>query len=165
MSSRHWSNDPPPRPEPVDGQRVPRRIFSPFDQHETFRALGTDARLLDKVESLIGPDFHLQHSKLNMKPARVGSVVEWHQEGDALVGGRGQDPDVGALAVADQGDRQLVNARVARQGTRGELGKLAVVASRQGLVDLADVLLNDVEVVEQPLPRGSYVDAAAGTVG
>ena len=67
-------------PEPVDGQRVPRRIFSPFDQHETFRALGTDARLLDKVESLIGPDFNLQHSKLNMKPARVGSVVEWHQD-------------------------------------------------------------------------------------
>src|SRR5688500_463039 len=42
-------------PEPVDGRRVPRRIFSPFDQHETFRDLATDPRLLDQIESLIGP--------------------------------------------------------------------------------------------------------------
>ena len=67
-------------PEPVDGRRVPRRIFSPYDQHETFRALAHDPRLLDKVESLIGHDFSLQHSKLNMKPAKVGSAVEWHQD-------------------------------------------------------------------------------------
>src|SRR3954463_1446122 len=67
-------------PEPVDGQRVPRRVFNPFDQHETFRSLATDPRMLDKIESLIGPNFNLQHSKLNMKPAKVGSVVEWHQD-------------------------------------------------------------------------------------
>lgn len=67
-------------PEPVDGRRVPRRIFSPFDQHETFQSLGSDPRLLDRVESLIGPNFNLQHSKLNMKPAKVGSAVEWHQD-------------------------------------------------------------------------------------
>jgi ectoine hydroxylase-related dioxygenase (phytanoyl-CoA dioxygenase family) len=67
-------------PEPVDGKRVPRRIFNPYDQHETFRALAQDPRLLDKIESLIGGDFNLQHSKLNMKPAKVGSVVEWHQD-------------------------------------------------------------------------------------
>ncbi len=56
-------------PEPVDGQRVPRRIFNPYDQHQAFRNLAEDPRLLDRVESLIGPDFNLQHSKLNMKPA------------------------------------------------------------------------------------------------
>lgn len=67
-------------PEPVDGQRVPRRIYNPFEQHETFRALACDERLLDAIESLIGPDLTLQHSKLNMKPAKVGSVVEWHQD-------------------------------------------------------------------------------------
>lgn len=67
-------------PEPVDGKRVPRRIFSPYDQDETFRALAHDPRLLDKIESIIGGDFNLQHSKLNMKPAKVGSVVEWHQD-------------------------------------------------------------------------------------
>ncbi len=67
-------------PAPVDGQRVPRRIYHPFDQHEAFRSLGSNDRLLDKIESLIGPDINLQHSKLNMKPAKVGSVVEWHQD-------------------------------------------------------------------------------------
>jgi ectoine hydroxylase-related dioxygenase (phytanoyl-CoA dioxygenase family) len=67
-------------PEPINGERVPRRIYNPFEQHETFRALGTDPRLLDKIESLIGPSFGIQHSKLNMKPAKVGSVVDWHQD-------------------------------------------------------------------------------------
>src|SRR4029434_4536653 len=66
--------------EPVDGQRVPRRIFSPYDQHETFRGLAHAPRLLDRIESLIGGHFNLQHSKLNMKPAKVGSAVEWHQD-------------------------------------------------------------------------------------
>ena len=67
-------------PEPFDGQRVPRRIFSPYDQHQAFRDLAEDARLLDRIESLVGPAFNLQHSKLNMKPAKVGSVVDWHQD-------------------------------------------------------------------------------------
>ena len=67
-------------PEPVDGLRVARRIFNPYDQHDSFKALAHDARLLDAVEALIGPDITLQHSKLNMKPPRVGSAVEWHQD-------------------------------------------------------------------------------------
>ena len=67
-------------PEPVDGKHVCRRIYNPFEQHDAFRALATDDRMLDRIESLIGPDINLQHSKLNMKPAKVGSVVEWHQD-------------------------------------------------------------------------------------
>jgi phytanoyl-CoA hydroxylase len=67
-------------PETVDGKRVCRRIYNPFEQHEAFQNLGSDIRMLDRVESLIGPDINLQHSKLNMKPAKVGSVVEWHQD-------------------------------------------------------------------------------------
>jgi ectoine hydroxylase-related dioxygenase (phytanoyl-CoA dioxygenase family) len=67
-------------PQACDGRRVCRRIYHPFEQHEAFRALAEDARMLDRVESLIGRDINLQHSKLNMKPARVGSVVEWHQD-------------------------------------------------------------------------------------
>ena len=62
------------------GEPVPRRIFNPYDQHEAFRNLANDPRLVDAIESLIGPDINLQHSKLNMKPARVGSPVEWHQD-------------------------------------------------------------------------------------
>ena len=67
-------------PEEVGGERVPRRIFNPFDQHLGFEALGRNSRMLDAIESLIGENINLQHSKLNMKPARVGSSVEWHQD-------------------------------------------------------------------------------------
>lgn len=67
-------------PDLVDGQRVPRRIYNPFNQHQAFRSLGSDDRILDRIEQLIGDNIQLQHSKLNMKPAKVGSVVEWHQD-------------------------------------------------------------------------------------
>jgi len=67
-------------PKPVNGHPVVRRIYNPYDQDESFRRLATKPRLLDSIESLIGPDINIQHSKLNMKPARVGSVVEWHQD-------------------------------------------------------------------------------------
>ena len=67
-------------PDLIDGEQVPRRIYNPFEQHEAFRDLATDDRILDRVENLIGPDIGLHHSKLNMKPAKVGSVVEWHQD-------------------------------------------------------------------------------------
>lgn len=67
-------------PEPVDGRRVARRVLNPFQQHEVFRELATDERLMGRAQSLIGSDFGLHHSKLNMKPAKVGSVVEWHQD-------------------------------------------------------------------------------------
>lgn len=67
-------------PTPLDGMPVARRVYNPFHAHETFRALATDPRILGRVASLIGPDLAVQHSKLNMKPAKVGSVVEWHQD-------------------------------------------------------------------------------------
>src|SRR5688572_29499153 len=46
-------------PELVNGQRVARRVYNPFEQHEAFRSVATDARLLDSIESLIGPNFGL----------------------------------------------------------------------------------------------------------
>lgn len=67
-------------PEPLDGKPVARRIYNPFHAHEAFRQLATDSRILDRVAQLIGNDIAIQHSKLNMKPAKVGSVVEWHQD-------------------------------------------------------------------------------------
>lgn len=67
-------------PELVEGQPVARRIFNPYDQHESFQALARDSRMMDSITSLIGSNFNLQHSKLNMKPPRVGSAVEWHQD-------------------------------------------------------------------------------------
>lgn len=67
-------------PESTKERPVLRRLKSPFDLHQAFRDLATDDRLLDRIESLIGPSIQLQHSKLNMKPAAIGSAVEWHQD-------------------------------------------------------------------------------------
>ncbi len=67
-------------PESIDGEPVARRIYNPYDQHAAFREMANDPRLVDRIESLIGHDINLQHSKLNMKPARVGSPVDWHQD-------------------------------------------------------------------------------------
>lgn len=63
-----------------DGRPRLRRIIAPYERHEVFRAVAHAPRIVDRVESLIGPDLDLQHSKLNMKPARVGSPVHWHQD-------------------------------------------------------------------------------------
>ena len=35
---------------------------------------------LDTIAVILGHDLNLHHSKLNMKPTKVGSVVEWHQD-------------------------------------------------------------------------------------
>ena len=64
-----------------DGEKPrPRRILNPFELDEGFRRIATDQRLLDCIESLVGPDIFVNLSKLNFKPARVGSGVEWHQD-------------------------------------------------------------------------------------
>ena len=80
LASGDWSDVLELEPELQDGRPVPRRIYEPHERHETFRRLGSDARLLDCLEPLIGPNIAAQYSKINMKPARVGSVVKWHQD-------------------------------------------------------------------------------------
>lgn len=66
--------------ETIGGRRIPRRIYNPFLAHEGFRSIATHEKLLGCIEDLVGPNIDCQHSKLNLKPARVGSVVEWHQD-------------------------------------------------------------------------------------
>ena len=80
IASGDWAGILEVEPESAGGSLVARRIYSFFEQHEDFRAVATEPRLLDCIEALIGPNITLQHSKLNMKPARVGSAVEWHQD-------------------------------------------------------------------------------------
>ncbi|WP_246791838.1 phytanoyl-CoA dioxygenase family protein [Burkholderia perseverans] len=65
--------------EPSD-PTVIRRIWQPSKRHAAFRAVQENSRLLDHLESLLGPDIVFHHSKLNMKGPRVGSPVEWHQD-------------------------------------------------------------------------------------
>ena len=78
--ARHDSNRMEMEPsQPPEGTRV-RRIYQPCHHDQEFRCLSDSARLLDCVEQLLGPDLLIQYSKINMKPADVGSVVEWHQD-------------------------------------------------------------------------------------
>lgn len=57
-----------------------RRLYEPCSHYDVFRQLSEKAPLLDAIEQLFGPDLLFHYSKLNMKPAAVGSVVEWHQD-------------------------------------------------------------------------------------
>ena len=56
-----------------------------------------------------------------------------------------------AVRVRDEGPGQPVDARISLQLSRGQLGQLPIEARRKVLLDLADLLFDDVEVVEQPL--------------
>ena len=62
-----------------DGKQA-RRIYEPCTYYQPFRQLSESQQLLDAVEQLIGPNLTFHYSKINMKPAAIGSVVEWHQD-------------------------------------------------------------------------------------
>jgi hypothetical protein len=62
--------------------------------------------------------------------------------------------------VRDQLDCDFIGARISRQRSSRELGKLLVVALGKVGSDLPDVLLDDVEVVQQPVSGGTDVEAA-----
>lgn len=62
-----------------DGTKV-RRIYEPCTYYDLFREFSNSPRMLDCVEQLIGPDVVYIYSKINVKPAEIGSIVEWHQD-------------------------------------------------------------------------------------
>ena len=57
-----------------------RRLYEPCTYYPRFRDLSESKELLDCIEQLLGPNLNFHYSKLNMKPASIGSVVEWHQD-------------------------------------------------------------------------------------
>lgn len=57
-----------------------RRIKTPHKVHPAFEAVVRSAPVMDVLTELLGPDLRLKSSKLNMKVARYGSPVEWHQD-------------------------------------------------------------------------------------
>ena len=65
--------------QPPEGTAV-RRLYEPCSYYPVARALSELDRLVDAVEQLCGPNLVFHYSKLNVKPAEVGSVVEWHQD-------------------------------------------------------------------------------------
>ena len=58
-----------------------------------------------------------------------------------------------AVGVRHERPRQAVDARIAPMGAVGELGQLAIEAGGQVVADLAELLLDDVEIVDEPLGR------------
>lgn len=50
-------------------------------RHPAFLALARDARLVRRLQALLGPDIQLQHSKLATKPPTPGTgAFGWHQD-------------------------------------------------------------------------------------
>jgi ectoine hydroxylase-related dioxygenase (phytanoyl-CoA dioxygenase family) len=65
--------------QPPEGRKV-RRLYEPCTYYPRFRSLSESKELLDVIEQLIGPNLFFHLSKVNMKPAVMGSVVDWHQD-------------------------------------------------------------------------------------
>jgi phytanoyl-CoA hydroxylase len=57
-----------------------RRIKAPHKVHAIFDEIVRSKPVIDILTQLIGPGLRLHGSKLNMKSARYGSPVEWHQD-------------------------------------------------------------------------------------
>src|SRR5262249_13847409 len=57
-----------------------RRIKQPHKVHPAFDRVVRKGEVLDVAAALVGPNLRLQGSKLNMKSARYGAPVEWHQD-------------------------------------------------------------------------------------
>jgi phytanoyl-CoA hydroxylase len=57
-----------------------RRIKEPHKVDKVYDSLLRAPEIVDRVAQLIGPDLRMEHTKLNIKPARGGEPVEWHQD-------------------------------------------------------------------------------------
>ena len=134
------------------------------------QALGARIGALQLIQALHGAQRHAAHAleQPQAQHCRHGPELADRERRDLLKRADEQidvarvDPPLG---VGDERDRELVDARIARERPAGELRQLAVVAAGEALAHLADVLLDDVEVVEQPLARGSDVHIAVGGGG
>ncbi len=142
-------------PEEVDGQRIPRRIYNAFAQHDAFHDLGINTDILDRVEQLIGPNFQLMLSKLNMKPAKVGSVVEWHQ--DLAYFPSTNDDILAILVYLDEATEENGCLQALPGQHKGYLNHTAPDGTFAGMVteDLSDGSHGEPEAL--PAPAGSVI--------
>lgn len=63
-----------------DGQRVPRKLNSPFLRDPAFRTLALDARLRELVQQLTCKPPLLMADQIFLKPPRHGSAKPYHQD-------------------------------------------------------------------------------------
>ncbi len=57
-----------------------RRIKAPHKVHPVFEEVVRSPQVIAILQALLGPGVRLHNSKLNLKSARYGSPVEWHQD-------------------------------------------------------------------------------------
>lgn len=57
-----------------------RRVRLPHTQSDVMNALMRSDKILAPVRDLVGPNLRLHTSKLNVKSARYGAPVDWHQD-------------------------------------------------------------------------------------
>ena len=57
-----------------------RRIKAPHKVHAVFDEVVRSPQVIAILQALLGPAVRLHNSKLNLKSARYGSPVEWHQD-------------------------------------------------------------------------------------
>lgn len=57
-----------------------RRINNPSDISEAYRQVMLDARMVDMVADLIGPDVKFHHCKINLKLSGAQTEVSYHQD-------------------------------------------------------------------------------------
>jgi phytanoyl-CoA hydroxylase len=60
--------------------RLVQQVAEPHELGGEWAALSRDPRILDPVESLLGPNILLYYSMMMMKPARQGFTAPWHQD-------------------------------------------------------------------------------------
>ena len=56
------------------------QLYNIFQHDEWFNALLYRKTLLDRVESVLGPNIQLLHDQVFYKPARDGAPSDWHQD-------------------------------------------------------------------------------------
>jgi phytanoyl-CoA hydroxylase len=88
--------------QPADGSKV-RRIYDPCTHYDVFRDLAAGSKVVECMVQLLGPDVLFFSSKINVKPAEIGSVVEWHQ--DMAYGPLTNRSVVAVLVYLDDADR------------------------------------------------------------
>jgi len=57
-----------------------RRIKKPHEVDPLYWSHACFAPLVEVVQAIVGPAVRLHHSKVNLKSARYGSPLEWHQD-------------------------------------------------------------------------------------
>jgi ectoine hydroxylase-related dioxygenase (phytanoyl-CoA dioxygenase family) len=86
-----------------------RRIKRPHEVDPLYWSYACFPKLVEMVQAILGPDLRLHHSKINLKSARFGSPLEWHQDW-AFIPHTNMDLAIGAVMLdeVDEGNGPML---------------------------------------------------------